>query len=26
VCEVIASAVGMWAYDHPDAADVDQIY
>ncbi|WP_146070239.1 terminase large subunit [Arthrobacter sp. GMC3] len=26
VCEVIASAVGIWAYGHPDAADVDQIY
>lgn len=26
VCEVIASAVGIWAYDHPDEADVDQIY
>lgn len=26
VCEIIASAVGLWAYDHPDAEDMDQIY
>ena len=26
VCEVIASAVGIWAYDHQDEADPDQIF
>lgn len=26
VCEVIGSVVGLWAYDHQDDADPDQIY